>query len=330
MSRSARVIGVRLSGLVVRDGEKRVHTIPWIDLTGPHSGDLRPTELARLRDPGLPTRIQGLLRIGHKSIESLRARAMARQLREGRHDRVWRLEPEIRRGWLASVVVVSTAAAFSALFAYLRHVANSIGPGPDADELREHAWRLPLAGTLVVGSIGLVLVYVRAVTRLVNRRNREILGVRTTSTGLRYVADDGTDVAHAWAAAFDRKSSFAQHPRGYVVIDSIGPRSDWRALLSAARRFLGQRQKEKPLRRQARNNILGAILITAFQYSLVLFAAICDDGSPRSRTPVAQIVALSLMSAFACGGCWLLVIWDSGLQRVLRVLGLVRNRRVGA
>lgn len=330
MSRSARVIGVRLSGLVVRDEEKRVHTIPWVDLTGPHSGDLRPTELARLRDPGLPTRIRGLLRIGPKSIESLRARAMARQLREGRHDRVWRLEPEIRRGWIASIVAFSTAVTLSTLYAYLRYTANSIGPGHEADELHELAWRLSWMGTISVGFIGLLLVSLPAITRLLASRTREILGVRTTSAGIRYVVADGTEVLQPWANAVDGKSQFVQYPKGLLVVDRAAPRSDWRALGNAARRFLGQRQEEKPLRRQARNNILGAILITAFQYSLVLVAAICDDGSPQSRTPVAQVVALSLMSAFACGGGWLVVIWDSGLQRVLRVLGLVRNRRVRA
>lgn len=330
MSRSARVIGVRLSGLVVRGEEKRVHTIPWIDLTGPHSGDLRPTELARLRDPGLPTRIRGLLRIGHKSIESLRARAMARQLREGRHDRVWRLEPEIRRGWMAWVVVVSAAATFSALFAYLRHVANTIGPGTEADELREHAWRLPMMGTLAVGSIGLLLVYGRAAARMINWRNREILGVRTTSTGIRYVVEDGTEVAHPWPDAFDSQSQFVRHPRGLVLVDSVAPRSDWRALLNAARRFLGQMQKDRPSRRQARMNTIGAIAGSAVMVALALTAAVCVESNPKPWSKTGFIVTMTTVSALNCAVFWFATMWDSGLQRVLRVLGLVRKRRIRA
>ncbi|MCC6361327.1 MAG: hypothetical protein IT450_21530 [Phycisphaerales bacterium] len=286
--------------------------------------------MARLRDPGLPTALRGLLRIGHKSIESLRARAMARQLREGSHDRVWRLEPEIRRGRVAWIVVVSTAVTLSALFAYLRAMANSIGPGPEADELREHAWRLPLMGTISVGFTGLFLVHVRAVTRLGNWRNREILGVRTTSDGIRYVADDGTDVAHAWAAAFDSKSSFVRHPRGYVVIDSIGPRSDWRALLNAARQVLGQRQKDRPSRRQARMNTIGAIAGSAVMVALALSAALCDDPESRPRSKTGFIVTMTTLTALNCAVFWFATIWDSGLQRVLRVVGLVRKRRVRA
>lgn len=327
MSRTARVIGVRLSGLVVRDEEKRVHAIPWIDLTGPHSGDLRPSELARLRDPGLPTALRGLLRIGHKSIESLRARAMARQLREGSHDRVWRLEPEIRPGRVAWIVVVSTAVTLSALFAYLRYIANGIGPGPEADELREQAWRLPLMGTISVGFIGLLLVYLPVMTRALHWRSKEVLGLRTRSDGVHYVVEDGTEVLHSWASAINATGQFRREPTGIVVVGRAGPRSDWRALLNAARRFLGQKQKEKPLRRQTRNNVIGAILLTAFQLSLVVCAAFCDDANPRSRPATAQIVALSIMSAFGCVGCWLAVIWESGFQRVLRVFGFVRKRR---
>ncbi|GMU80355.1 MAG: hypothetical protein AMXMBFR47_02260 [Planctomycetota bacterium] len=276
--------------------------------------------------PSLPDLIRGQYWLGLENVEALRQRAIARDLRDGIHERVWSVEPPMNLWRVLLVSLAGFAILFVCLYVYIVMNLNAMAAGaPEAVELRSFAVGAVRMGTIALLGSTAVLALALRVARCFGKA---IVGVRTTSAGVTYVVEDGREVFQSWAELVASKRDASRPMKGLVLTGSVSPSGDWMALKRAARSVFGPKRPWKLSRWRKWEHFLGAFIAPTGIALLILIVSILAPDRPvrRGGQPATMPELLQLATAM---WLWFFVlmsfvnIFAAGLHRYIQIF----NRR---
>lgn len=305
MSRSARVIGVRLSGLVVRDESGGKIIVPWEHTACDPNRGLRPSGAAELVSAVDLKGVRGPKWIGQDTINRLRVRAVARTIRAGTHRRIWPKGPRIDFGSIALVSVCLIGLTAWGFFSLVSHYANEIPTGsPEYVEFWRQIDRVvyPLGICVLAALSGLPIAGWFFAGRPAT------VSLRTSSQGVAFILDDGREEFRDWAEFFSKRIPLARQPTRHPLL------SDLAVVFDAAHLICGKRRAWRSMGERCRSALLislgAAALIWAGFFGLFLL---------RSLEPPTAGAALQVT------GPWSALLWSGALSTIFLVLFLASS-----